>query len=384
MSVAEDLFKEAQACDKEKNFEEAFNLYCGAADLGYVPAYSCVGYAYMHGEGTEKNYEMAVEYFQKGERENNAFCISNLGFCYSNGLGVAQDKRKALEYYKRAADMGHEMGKKNYESLLKELGDAPKAPKTGGFGDMNEEFKQFFGNNGTQNSAPKTSAPVVDTGVGGLGLSNRNSPVSKPATSSYVKKLKRRVYGNYIFCYICAAICAALLLLSACFPWIISPDANPAMTAVLSLLLVATLYPGLGGIIATGGLVKRVKHMKSLEQRGLLEKAAYEVFAGKAVAFGDKALMTDHFLFRKNKRGFVIPLEDVLWFYTGKTTRYCDFYIGSRYLGVQPFSGISRYTKNFDQVVNAYAQRLQQHTRDLLINNTAENKAEFNRRRNQK
>ena len=380
MSVAENLFKEAQASEKEKKFEEAFNLYLGAADLGFVPAYSCVGYAYVHGEGTEKNYEKAVEYFRKGEKENNAFCISNLGLCYSKGLGVAQDKRKALEYYKRAADMGHEQAKKNYESLKKELGNGNSTTGTGGFGSFNEEFKQFFGG-GTQNPPVDSSTPQVDTGVGGLGFSNWNSPVSKPATSGYVTKLKRRVYGNYIFCYICAAICALLLLLPARFPWLFSPDANPAMTAVLSLLLVATLYPGLGGIIATGGLVKRVKFMNSLAQRGLLEKAAYEMFAGKAVAFGDKALMTENFLFRKNKRGFVIPMEDVLWFYTGKTSRYCDFYIGTRYLGVMAFSGISRYTKNFDQVVNAYAQRLQQRTNGLLINNTPQNKAEFKRRR---
>ena len=286
MAVAENLFKEAQASEKEKKFEEAFNLYLGAADLGFVPAYSCVGYAYMYGEGTEKNYEKALEYFRKGERENNAFCISNLGFCYSNGLGVAQDKRKALELYKRAADMGHEQAKMNYESLKKELGNGNSTTGTGGFGSFNEEFKQLFGG-GTQNPPVDSSTPQVDTGVGGLGFSNWNSPVSKPATSGYVTKLKRRVYGNYIFCYICAAICALLLLLPARFPWLFSPDANPAMTAVLSLLLVATLYPGLGGIIATGGLVKRVKFMNSLAQRGLLEKAAYEIFAGKAVPFGD-------------------------------------------------------------------------------------------------
>lgn len=453
MTTAERLFQEALECDKNENYEEAFTLYLAAAELEYVPAYANVGYAYLKGEGTEKDYNKAVEFFQKGMAAGNATAVVNLGVCYAYGYGVPQDEQKALELYKQAADAGHELGKKNYEKLLKKLGgtsskpvhaedlvievevnltgptngttrhvinvpqmgrdytiDFPNDIKVGermrvqGKGPVgtdgipadvvfkvvkvnykantgNIKLEDLFGNREEKNTNPNPNKPIsVDTGVGGLGFSNRNSPVTstpKSTGSKFVKKLKRRVYGNYIFCYICAAICAMLLLLPARFPWLFSADANPAMTAVLSLLLVATLYPGLGGILATPGLIKRVKHMKRLEQRGLLELAAREVFTGKTEAFGDKALLSEHFLFRKQRRGLIIPCEDILWFYTGKISRYCDFKIGTRYNGVMTFSGVSRYVKNFDGVVNEMAQRLHRRNKDLMINNTTENKMRY-------
>ena len=370
MTTAERLFQEAVECDKNQDYEQAFTLYSAAAELGYVPAYPNVGYAYLNGEGTEKDYNKAVEFFQKGVDAGNMTSVVNLGVCYSYGYGVQQDKQKALALYKQAADAGNALGKTNYEKLQKEMSSNLKV----------NDLPPV--NNPTPPAQNNNNPPLVYTGVGGLGSGNRNSPMgaNSPAApkSVVVNQLKRRIYGKYIFCYICAVICLTLLFVAPRFPELF---ATPGLTAVMSLLMVATLYPGLGGILATPGLIKRVKHMNRLEQRGLLDLAAREVLTGKTVAFGDKALMSEHFLFRKQRRGLIIPCEDVLWFYTGRTSRYCDFYIGTRYNGVMVFSGVSRYVKNFDDVVNAMAQRLLKHNPDLLINNTPENKAEYNRRR---
>lgn len=125
MTTAEKLYDEALELAQKQEYEKAFTLYSGSAELGYAPAQVNLGFAYLNGKGVVRNDQMAVMWFQKAAEQNHPAAISNLGYCYSNGCGVAVDKQRALSLYKQAADMGNEKGASNYKALFEELYGTP-------------------------------------------------------------------------------------------------------------------------------------------------------------------------------------------------------------------------------------------------------------------
>ena len=55
----------------------------------------------------EKDYEKALEYFQKAAEAGNAKAMNNIGNLYYDGLGVEQDEAKAEEWYAKAKAAGY-------------------------------------------------------------------------------------------------------------------------------------------------------------------------------------------------------------------------------------------------------------------------------------
>ena len=116
------LLDEAKHYLNAGNYEVSFSLYLKAAQMGDGLAQNNVGYAYLYGEGVQKDYQKAVYWFEKAIENNQMFALTNLGLCYSKGYGVKQDKYKALELYKKAADAGSQQALENYQILSKSLG----------------------------------------------------------------------------------------------------------------------------------------------------------------------------------------------------------------------------------------------------------------------
>lgn len=114
---AKKLVEKALEYDKQKKYSQSFQLYLEAAKLGNTLAQCNTGYAYLHGEGTEKNYKEAIYWLEKAAMQDNAAAINNLGYCYSNGCGVTQDKHRALECYKKAARLGNKLALENIEKV---------------------------------------------------------------------------------------------------------------------------------------------------------------------------------------------------------------------------------------------------------------------------
>lgn len=111
-----------------------------------------------------------------------------------------------------------------------------------------------------------------------------------------------------------------------------------------------------------------------------LPVAAVELYLDRTLSIGEKALVSEHFLFHKSRRRFVIPCEDILWFYDDVKGR---FFVGTRTQGVVR---ISRSTKSgeFYRLEYQHCVRyLRERTQDLLVGETAENAAEYERRRYQ-
>ncbi len=68
-----------------------------------------LGKAYYEGQGVEKNYETALQWFNKSAEQNYPNALFSLGMMYDDGLGTKQDYKAAFSAYRKAADYGHTM-----------------------------------------------------------------------------------------------------------------------------------------------------------------------------------------------------------------------------------------------------------------------------------
>ena len=57
------------------------------------------------------NYEKAIDFFEKADKQGNIEAIVDLGIMYENGQGVQQDLDKALKLYQKGADKGSDRAK---------------------------------------------------------------------------------------------------------------------------------------------------------------------------------------------------------------------------------------------------------------------------------
>eukprot|EP00808_Paulinella_micropora_P009559 g76512.t1 len=63
--------------------------------------------SYKAGQGMQKDFKKAVEWYTKAAEAGNAPAQRYLGVCYENGQGVQKDRNKAVEWYKKAAENGN-------------------------------------------------------------------------------------------------------------------------------------------------------------------------------------------------------------------------------------------------------------------------------------
>lgn len=142
-----------------KAYDNAFEYMETAASLGRVEAMNMLGLMYSNSEGTEKNSELAIYWYEQAADEGMAVAMYNLGYeyryiledykqafywyqqavntgyvsamtelgdLYYNGLGVAVNKQKAIELYKKAAENGDDNAIKTLEKI-KTLSNASKS-----------------------------------------------------------------------------------------------------------------------------------------------------------------------------------------------------------------------------------------------------------------
>ncbi len=79
--------------------------YC--AELGDKRCQNHLGEWYLKGVGTEQDYSLALEWFQKAAEQYYAAAFSNIGNIYQKGLGVDVDNQKAVQFYKKGTDLKH-------------------------------------------------------------------------------------------------------------------------------------------------------------------------------------------------------------------------------------------------------------------------------------
>ena len=87
-----------------EEYSNALDYYLKAAEGGLEVSQYKIGSFYYKGLGTDKNYNLAVSWFEKAASHNKSWRpIYYLGECYFNGNGVVQDYSKALDLFEKAA-----------------------------------------------------------------------------------------------------------------------------------------------------------------------------------------------------------------------------------------------------------------------------------------
>jgi len=82
----------------EKNVEKAYHFAKIAAEYGHSGAQNLVGMIYYEGTGTvERNEEMALKWYRKAAKSNEAAALYNLAMLYENGVVVLQNYNEAFQ-----------------------------------------------------------------------------------------------------------------------------------------------------------------------------------------------------------------------------------------------------------------------------------------------
>ncbi len=77
------------------------------ATQGNSDAQFKLGLCYFNGDGVEKDFVQAFNWFKKAAVHGLADAEFFVGFCYFFGKGVAMDPKEAFEWMQKAARQGH-------------------------------------------------------------------------------------------------------------------------------------------------------------------------------------------------------------------------------------------------------------------------------------
>lgn len=125
----------------EKDFERAVDWYQKAADKGMTEAQYKLGQCYFNGEGVKEDKEKAFRLYIKASEGNKDYegypkAQNKLAICYMYGYGTSKDDQKGLKWFQTAAENGYAAAQCN-------LGETYR---TGGLGleiDENKAFKWY-------------------------------------------------------------------------------------------------------------------------------------------------------------------------------------------------------------------------------------------------
>ena len=108
----------SKAYDLGDKSDKVVNLYWRAnsfinAEKGDAEAQWRVGNFYKYGEYVEKDLVEAVKWYRKSAEQGDATGQNYLGDCYWFGDGVERDYAEAAKWYRKSAEQGDATGQKN-------------------------------------------------------------------------------------------------------------------------------------------------------------------------------------------------------------------------------------------------------------------------------
>ena len=93
-----------------KEYAEFFAGYLKIAqETGYPLAVCEVGFCYLEGIGTGKDYEKALYWTRRAAEHGDRDGQCNLAWIYEEGFGVEKDLERAGYWYKQAALQNHDL-----------------------------------------------------------------------------------------------------------------------------------------------------------------------------------------------------------------------------------------------------------------------------------
>lgn len=90
--------------------QEAIALMTNEANAGNANAMLTLGTMYERGIGNPRNFDKALEWYQKAANAGLAEGYYNTGVCYEIGMGTKGDIQKAFENFEKAAELGLSQG----------------------------------------------------------------------------------------------------------------------------------------------------------------------------------------------------------------------------------------------------------------------------------
>lgn len=92
----------------EKDDTKALTWFRKAADAGYGPAMTTIGFAYLQGNlGLPKDAAQAHVWLHRAASSEQGLAMSALGELYAHGVGVPVDPAQAIAWFRKGADTGN-------------------------------------------------------------------------------------------------------------------------------------------------------------------------------------------------------------------------------------------------------------------------------------
>ena len=102
----------------ERNYKKALQYYQVAADMGNARAQNQVAGIYYLGKGIKENKALGAFWYEKAAIQGFSISQYVLGALYRDGDGVDQDYARALYWFQKAADQGHVEAMNAYGNML--------------------------------------------------------------------------------------------------------------------------------------------------------------------------------------------------------------------------------------------------------------------------
>jgi len=94
------------------NLTKAYNSFVKAANNNYAPAQNMIGQFLVNGIVVNKDYKMAVRYFERASKQELIDAQCNLAFMYASGKGVFPNFGRAHQFAKKGVKLGNKRCKK--------------------------------------------------------------------------------------------------------------------------------------------------------------------------------------------------------------------------------------------------------------------------------
>ena len=102
-----DTMDKADEAYLNRDFDLAVEIWQKYTSLENATAQNNLGMALRDGKGIKQNFNEAAKLFILSANSGNQYAQANLGLMYLDGLGVAQNNNKAAKYFKLSADQGN-------------------------------------------------------------------------------------------------------------------------------------------------------------------------------------------------------------------------------------------------------------------------------------
>lgn len=147
---------------------------------------------------------------------------------------------------------------------------------------------------------------------------------------------------------------------------------------VLGFIALVSVYPGLYALIRLPHIIKLFKQVKRLEKNDTLRDMIFDLETSEVVNFGDKAILSDKYLFTKNFKKIPIPCNEIYWLYTTRFNGYTSIKLGTKNNGIVYYAGVEDHDRKRDEILEKAIEDIEKRSnRELLLDYTVENEAKY-------